>query len=180
MASLLQSWVSDKQPDQDQLHDLSYTLAARRSLYNWRSAVVALDATELVDQLSRVKPTKATSSVPVITFVFTGQGAQWYAMGRELLLSSRTFRDSISKSSELLRGWGAPWLLNEELLKDDKHSRLNESELAQPATTAIQVALVDVLSGLGVVPQRVCGHSSGEIGAAYAAGALSHEAALEV
>ena len=182
MASRLQAWLSDKQLQGSHLHDLSYTLAARRSLHGWRSAIVASDTQDLIDKLSRVKPTKSSggTSTPAVTFIFTGQGAQWYAMGRELLLSSSIFRDSIATSSSLLKHWGSPWSLDEELLRDDADSRLNESELAQPATTAIQVALVDLLAHVGVVPQRVCGHSSGEIGAAYAAGVLSHEAALKV
>lgn len=47
--------------------------------------------------------------------------------------------------------------------------------ISQPATTAIQIALVRLLSSWGIEPSAVVGHSSGEIGAAYAAGALSLE-----
>jgi acyl transferase domain-containing protein len=101
-------------------------------------------------------------------------------MGRETIASSQVFRDSITKSSILLKDWGNEWSLEEELLRDEDSSRLGESQLAQPATTAIQIALVDLFASFGIAPQRVCGHSSGEIGAAYAAGCLSHEAALKV
>ena len=45
--------------------------------------------------------------------------------------------------------------------------------ISQPACTAIQIALVDLLSSWDVHPAAVAGHSSGEIAAAYAAGALS-------
>ena len=62
---------------------------------------------------------------------------------------------------------------SDELAKDSKPSRIGRPFLSQPATTAIQIALVDLLSTWNVTPTAVVGHSSGEIAAAYAAGALS-------
>jgi acyl transferase domain-containing protein len=44
----------------------------------------------------------------------------------------------------------------------------------------VQVALVDLLASFGILPDAVVGHSSGEIAAAYAAGALSKTSALKV
>jgi acyl transferase domain-containing protein/NADPH:quinone reductase-like Zn-dependent oxidoreductase len=44
--------------------------------------------------------------------------------------------------------------------------------------TAIQIALVDLLSSWGIRPSAVTGHSSGEIGCGYAAGALTMEDAM--
>lgn len=52
---------------------------------------------------------------------------------------------------------------------------VNRAYLSQPTTTAIQIALVRLFSSWGITPSAVLGHSSGEIGAAYAAGALSLE-----
>ena len=64
-------------------------------------------------------------------------------------------------------------------MKSGAESRINESELAQPTTTIIQMALVDLLSEYDVRPSFVVGHSSGEIAAAYAAGALTRQAAVQ-
>ena len=50
---------------------------------------------------------------------------------------------------------------------------LNEVQLAQPAIFMIQCALVEMLAAWGVHPECVVGHSSGEVAAAYASGALS-------
>jgi acyl transferase domain-containing protein len=83
------------------------------------------------------------------------------------------------KSDKILTGIGCEWCLEEELLKDDSASRVGQSEISQPSTTAVQIALVDLLDSLRIKPQSVVGHSSGEIAAAYAAGALSHEGAIE-
>jgi acyl transferase domain-containing protein len=68
----------------------------------------------------------------------------------------------------------------EELLKDNESSRIQDAEFAQPLCTAVQIALVDILQEWGVYPEAVIGHSSGEIAAAYAAGAICAEVAIAV
>ncbi|KAB5549432.1 thiolase-like protein [Coniochaeta sp. 2T2.1] len=149
-------------PAYAELASLSYTLGCRRSIFSWRRAVVASPSTNL-------------------TFVFTGQGAQWFGMGRQLLDSSACFRASIAASDEMLTTLGADWALDEELCRDEVQSRVGQSEVFQPvATTAIQIALTDLFAGVGIRPSFVVGHSSGEIAAAYASGALSHESAMKI
>lgn len=67
-----------------------------------------------------------------------------------------------------------------ELGRDAETSKVSTGQIAQPATTAIQIALVDLLSIFKIRPSTVLGHSSGEIAAAYAAGALTQESAMSV
>lgn len=59
-------------------------------------------------------------------------------------------------------------------------SRLNKTTIAQPAITAIQIALAKMLISYGAEPDAVVGHSVGEIAAAHIAGALSLEEAVIV
>lgn len=59
-------------------------------------------------------------------------------------------------------------------------SRLGLAEFSQPCTTAIQIALVNTLRSWKILPSIVIGHSSGEIAAAYASGALTAAAAIRV
>ncbi|KAL2209750.1 beta-ketoacyl synthase domain-containing protein [Sarocladium strictum] len=180
VASQLETWLHARNPSNHDLANLSHTLVARRSWLAWRYAFVASDAGVLKEKLQQLTPVKVDDGPTAqITYVFTGQGAQWHAMGRELLVASPTFLKSIRYSASLIEQWNSPWNLEEELLRDAGSSRLGESQIAQPATTAIQVAVVDMLTELGITPQRVCGHSSGEIAAAYAAGCLTHESALK-
>ena len=61
----------------------------------------------------------------------------------------------------------------DELHREASTSLINSPGISQPATTAIQIGLVSLLSAWGVSPAAVVGHSRGEIAAAYAAGALS-------
>jgi acyl transferase domain-containing protein len=115
--------------------------------------------------------------------VFTGQGAQWPRMGRELLLrSDLCFQSSIRSLDQDLREAQAPaapqWTLEEELLKPTRTSSVQAAELSQPLCTAVQIALVDLFAAAGVEPHAVVGHSSGEMAAAYAAGALTAKEAI--
>lgn len=61
----------------------------------------------------------------------------------------------------------------DELIKDSESSTINRPLHSQTATTAVQLALVNLVRAWGIFPTAVVGHSSGEIAAAYAAGALS-------
>lgn len=177
----LKDWVSKRYDYQCYFEDLAYNLSSRRSLMQWRYSVVANSYEELTIALDQsIQHTNRISSTLRVGYVFTGQGAQWFAMGRELIFTHSRFAKSLFKSNEILHELGASWSLIEELLCDEVNSRINQSEIAQPAITALQVALVDLLDDIGIKPQVVLGHSSGEIAAAYTAGILPHATALKV
>lgn len=53
-----------------------------------------------------------------------------------------------------------------------------DAELSQPCCTALQVALVDLLKTYNITPEAATGHSSGEIAAAYASGAITLKEAI--
>jgi acyl transferase domain-containing protein len=163
-AANLQNWLASPVAASVDMKDLSRTLGLRRSQLNWRCGVVAATLEELGTSLSGINARKSSVSGPAsTTFVFTGQGAQWYAMGCELMARSLRFRESICKSDQMLRALGCEWSLQAELAQTKEDSRVNEAEVAQPATTAIQIALVDLFASMAVVPDKVVGHSSGEI-----------------
>ena len=92
--------------------DLAYTLANRRSVHPWVAPVRARSIDELVERLRDplVKPS-ATSKRPRLAFVFNGQGAQWHAMGRELIDAYPVFGRSVQEADEILKEYGASWSL---------------------------------------------------------------------
>lgn len=64
------------------------------------------------------------------------------------------------------------------LSKSDDKIIIGKAEYSQPICTALQIALVDLLAAWGITPSAVVGHSSGEIAASYAAGALTMKEAI--
>jgi acyl transferase domain-containing protein/NADPH:quinone reductase-like Zn-dependent oxidoreductase len=158
------------------LQDLAFTLGQRRSFLPYKVAITGINGNTIISGFTNA-PTNPVRSTrpPKIGFVFTGQGAQWHAMGRELMDEYPIFKASIERFDAHLKTLGASFSMMEELLKDKETSRLSDADLSQPGCTAIQLALCDQLSAWGIKPNAVVGHSSGEIAAAYAAGALSHE-----
>ena len=175
------------------LFNLSWTLAYRRSRLPQKIAFTGLTQDDIVakmdKQLKHVSEssdgaigsrTKTSPRSARILGVFTGQGAQWPSMSRELLTSSPSFRDTIRELQKVLDGCPDPpsWSIEDELMASPSDSRLNQAAFSQPLCTAVQVALVDVLKASGVTFYGVVGHSSGEIAAAYVAGRLSAKAAI--
>ncbi|KAH7398011.1 putative polyketide synthase [Cadophora sp. MPI-SDFR-AT-0126] len=163
------------------LADLAFTLGQRRSLLPWRAAVSATSRVELLDKFGTGEVT--FSKIPRssnIGFVFTGQGAQWAGMGKELIASYPIFSESMRNSGEYLAKLGADWSLTDELQREQSASRIGTALISQPLCTALQIALVDLLISWNVKPASVTGHSSGEIAAAYAAGVLTQESALTI
>ncbi|KAI0116097.1 polyketide synthase [Hypoxylon sp. NC0597] len=176
----LASYVRNSSKDY-RLGDLAYTLSERRSRLPAVVAVRAGNADELAERLEQLSANTphATAKRPRLGFVFNGQGAQWHAMGRELI-AYPIFESALRKADKALKGHGATWSLCDELLRDAKSTKVSEVNLSQPITVALQLCLVDLLRSWGIVPSAVTSHSSGEIAAAYAVGALSFEEALGV
>lgn len=160
--------------------DLAYTLSCRRSKLPWKSFLVSGSVLKLVSQIQEEisKPFRS-SQIPNIAFVFSGQGAQWFGMGRELLQYER-FAKSLQEADTYLRSIGCEWSLMTELLKDEHTSIINLPRISQPLCTALQIALIDLLEYWKIVPRAVIGHSSGEIAAAYALGVVSREDSLKL
>ncbi|KAK4141935.1 Nonribosomal peptide synthetase 14 [Dichotomopilus funicola] len=112
---------------------------------------------------------------PKILGIFTGQGAQWPTMARALFVSCPAFASVIHSLDGILQHCPDPpeWLLAGQILADPADSQLDKASVAQPVCTAIQLALVKVLTEiLGIRFRAVVGHSSGEIAAAFAAGRI--------
>lgn len=174
-------YIAEHASDLDLLANYAYTMS-RRSTLEFKAFIIAQSASGLQQQLaaperlSIQRYLSAHDAAPTLAMVFCGQGAQWYAMGRELM-DFEPFNSSLVGASKYLSKIVASnFDLLQELMHDSSSlSHINEPRIAQPATTAIQIALVDLLKASGILPCAVVGHSSGEIAAAYAAGFLTKE-----
>jgi acyl transferase domain-containing protein len=109
------------QGDPHILQDLAYTLGQRRTHFQWVAATPASSLRGLIDKIenNEVTPSKS-SGKPRIGFVFTGQGAQWFAMGRELIATYSVFKDVLVKAEAYLKDLGATWSLLGRLSRSQK------------------------------------------------------------
>ncbi|KAL8362903.1 hypothetical protein RB601_008930 [Gaeumannomyces tritici] len=166
----------------DLMKNVAYTLGQRRSHLQWRLALPVATSFELVDTLNagKVMPAKTQPEPLRLGFVYTGQGAQWYGMGRELYGQYPVYTAALDRADARLKDLGATWSLVEELNRDEKTSKVNEAHISQPACTAVQLAITDLLRSWGITPVAVAGHSSGEICAAYAAGIITFDSAVAI
>jgi acyl transferase domain-containing protein len=89
----------------DRLKDLAYTLGARREHLSHRGFLIKSNTGDR--RKANVKRSVAGRS-PVVTFVFTGQGAQWAGMGRDLMRRFDSFRDDIRLLDGQLQGLERP------------------------------------------------------------------------
>lgn len=151
-----------------------------------RAVVVAGTPDELLDGLDEVVgwgPERIAGQCagerPSVVFVFSGIGAHWPGMGRELLATEPVFRDAIEGCDRIFSRL-ADWSLLDELTASSERSRFDEIEIAACSTFALGVALAELLRSWGVVPDVVIGHSMGEITGAHVAGALSRADAARV
>jgi acyl transferase domain-containing protein len=162
---------------------VAHAAATRRGSETYRAVVVANGPDEMRSELARISTETserlAPATEPDLAFVFTGMGPQWWAMGRELLEESPEFFESI-KGCDRYFTRRAGWSLVEAMRADEASSRMQRTEVAQPANFALQVALTELLARYGVRPSWIVGHSTGEVAAAWAAGALDLEDAVDV
>lgn len=157
------------------LGDLSYTLCARRLHHSFR-------VSESVDSISKLKKF-LTASIPLISsmesvplkspaigFVFTGQGAFYNGMGKQLYTQFPAFKTEVDRLSRVARGLGFPSLVP---FVEGSATEPPSPVQSQLTIVVIEIALVRFWKAMGVEPTIVCGHSLGEYAALVAAGAVS-------
>ncbi|WP_217711520.1 type I polyketide synthase [Actinomadura sp. NAK00032] len=166
-AARLADWIA-AHPDTPAA-SIGRTLARHRSHLAYRSTVVAAGTAQLAERLGAPEPFRALSQDAQVdpVWVFSGHGAQWDGMGRELLAEEPVFAAAIDELEPVYReelGYSA----REAIMEGDWSSAAR----VQAITFAMQVALADLWRTRGLRPGAIVGHSVGEIAAAVVAGAL--------
>lgn len=189
LQALAQAYLDILQKDTVPLADLCFTASQRREHHTYRLALVIRSHAELAEKLvaflaGEKRPGLVSQHIQKgqhtkVAFVFSGNGPQWWAMGRQLLAQHALFRAVIERCDQHLRPLTG-WSLLEELSADEQASHMERTGIAQPALFALQIALAAVWQSYGIEPQAVIGHSVGEVAAAYIAGVLSFEEAITV
>jgi len=159
--------------------DLAYTLSERHSQL-WHRDFVTSHTTNTLDETDFVLGKKLAHTT-IVGLVFTGQGAQWPQMGKDLLVTFPQTREVLQELDAVLQAQPDPpaWSLEAELSQPRSNDHLRQPEFSQPLVTALQICILSLLESWGVKPSAVVGHSSGEIAAAYAAGFLDRASAIK-
>ena len=192
-ATRLGAWVTKHEQGNGHsplLPALTYTLGARRNHHAHRLTLVARSSEELARELhdfaagtaghqARTSFSPRREAAPRIGFIMSGQGPQWWGMGRELMKNEPVFRQTMEACAHAMQPH-ARFSLLEELARDEASSKLQQTEIAQPAIFAMQLSLAELWKSIGVTPSAIAGHSVGEIAAACAAGILSLEEGCKV
>jgi acyl transferase domain-containing protein/acyl carrier protein len=189
LRALAQRWIEFLPVAAAPLAALCTAAGEHRSQYDCRVAVVGSTAAELQDRLRAFldgvpSPSVAAGRRPAsghsrVAFVFSGQGPQWFGMGRELLASEPVFAATLTEIDTLF-SQHATWSLLDELAASEQSSRLGETDIAQPAIFGIQLALAALWKSWGIEPDGVVGHSIGELAALHVAGVLSLPEAVRI
>ena len=168
--------------------DICGSASVQRTGLPLRAVALGETVSELKDSLASITDGLLSPSVvrgrkpagrrPRIALLFTGQGSQYVGMARRLRETLPWFEQSLVQCANLLDEFQGISLL--DLLDGKSSSPLDHTSMAQPAICAVQCALVDTFTKMGMRPDVVAGHSVGEIAALYAAGAFTLEQALQV
>ena len=175
-------------PDAPAYYDIAHSSAYRRQHLERRLAIRAADASSIASLLERF----AGGTVPAefvlenalpepgtIAFVYSGNGAQWAGMGQRLVAESTRFAEIMSELDTAMAD-RARFSILAALRADAANAHLDDTAVAQPLLFAMQVAITRLLREQGLEPAAVTGHSVGEVAAAWAAGALDLDAAIDV
>ena len=153
------------------LADACFTAAAGRAHLSHRAVYVAGSREDMQARLLEPPAIAARSHSRDelrVAFLFSGQGAQYPGMGRELFGSQPVFRRAIEECAEAFGADLQPGLI--ELLYGDASHLLDDTHYTQPVLFAVEYALAQLWRSWGVEPAAVLGHSVGEYAAACVAG----------
>ena len=172
-AQRLRKAISDDGTD---LYTVAGNLSRRRTHFGVRTGFAVRSRDELLATLDAF----AQDAVNIATvddrerrvaMVFAGQGTQWSGCGRRLWEADPVFRRVVDAVEEHWREHSTTSLRDASFSASQQE--LDEVQLAQPVIFMIQCALFELFKTWGVHPECVVGHSSGEVAAAYASGALT-------
>ena len=171
------SRMDERLTDCSDFADVAYTSYRRRGHHTYRRVVLAATADEARSRLARqVRPRRVTARGRV-AFAFSGHGAEWPGMAVDLLDADPVFARVVAEVDAAL----APrvgWTVTEELRSTAP--RLRDTSVIQPLLFAVQAGITAVLADAGLRPEAVCGHSVGEVAAAFAAGIYDVDQAVEL
>ncbi|WP_108802870.1 type I polyketide synthase [Aquimarina sp. Aq107] len=171
-----------EESSKNDLLNLSYTLSKGRKHFDYRNFLIGgVDENEL--EKKEVYKSTIKKNANKITFLFPGQGSQYFEMGRGLYHEEPFFKSILDKGFkklEVLTSKNFKSILGIEIDQNENDELINETRYTQPLIFLIEYALATYLRYLGIEPTYMIGHSLGEYVAATIAEVFPFEQALEI
>ncbi|SHL87003.1 amino acid adenylation domain-containing protein, partial [Mucilaginibacter sp. OK098] len=179
-----------KNNDDADFSDICYTVNTGRAKMPHRLAFSAENKTEAINKLQLfiegdtkkgiasgklLNPANTTTA-----FLFSGQGSQYPAMGRELFNAHLVFKENLLKCETVLNDYLDIPLLEIIFPANGDEELIHQTRYAQPAIFAFEYALAKLWMSLGIKPAYIMGHSLGELTAACIAGVFTLEDGLKL
>ncbi|MGD9638616.1 MAG: amino acid adenylation domain-containing protein [Alphaproteobacteria bacterium] len=161
------------------LDNAAYTTAIGRKHFDFRKAAVGVSPEDIISYFEINPNTEKTPEDLKPIFMFTGQGAQYKGMMKELYNKVPYFRDTLDLCFKIAEPL-LPVSLKDVIFEESSEEHLSSTSYAQPALFAIEYALAKYLMSLGIIPQAMIGHSIGQWVAACLADVFSLEDALNM
>ena len=165
-----------KQNPDVRLDQVSYTTTARRMHHLHRVILAGSRTAEICNQLELAirdeTNMKRPMSAPKIVFTFTGNGAQYPGMGKQLFEYFSRFRNEVRRLDQIGQSLGFPSVLA-VIQSEEQDIGIFAPATVQLATTCVQIALGRLWVSWGITPVAVVGHSLGEYAALNMAEVLS-------
>ncbi|KAF2204082.1 ketoacyl-synt-domain-containing protein [Delitschia confertaspora ATCC 74209] len=165
-----------KQNQNVSLGKLSYTTTARRVHHQHRVMLSGSNVDEICSQIETALRdqngmTRPKSAAKVV-FTFTGQGAQYPGMGKELFQNFSLFHTEMRRLDQISQSLGFPSMLP-VIQSEEQDIGVFAPITVQLASVCIQIALSKLWASWNITPTAVVGHSLGEYAALNVAGVLS-------
>ncbi len=171
--------------------DICYSLNTGRARFAHRLSFVVKNLDELKAKLTAFKENQEDKALFAnvvekksdikTAFLFTGQGAQYPQMGKELYDSQPVFRTAIDRCNFISRDLLPQPLLSVIFPEDEATEALvHQTNFTQPALFAIEYALAKLWQSWGIQPDYLIGHSVGEYVAAVISGVMNLEDGMKL
>lgn len=157
--------------------DTAYTLQTARNTFNHRKFHFGKNRGEIKHNASVIG--NEVIEDPQIVFMFTGQGSQYANMGKDLYSEFSVFRSTFDEANDILKK-KFNFDIVDLLYNTSDFEQINETHLAQPLIVAVQYSLVKLLKSFGITPDKLIGHSIGELTAACVSGVFSFGDIIEL